>query len=74
MLRDICEQLADIEWTRDAISGVIKAVMKAHGLKMPQVAIPLRVVTLGVPQTPSIDAVVEVLGREATLSRVRRYL
>jgi len=73
-LRDICEQLADIEWTRDAISGVIKAVMKAHGLKMPQVAIPLRVVTLGVPQTPSIDAVVEVLGREATLSRVRRYL
>ncbi len=42
--------------------------MAEHGLKMPQVAIPLRVAVLGVPQTPAIDAVLEVLGRGACSS------
>ncbi len=41
---------------------------------MPQVAIPLRVVLLGQPQTPSIDAVLEVMGRELVLQRLARAL
>jgi glutamyl-tRNA synthetase len=41
---------------------------------MPQVAIPLRVALLGLPQSPAIDAVVEVLGRETVLRRLDRYL
>ncbi len=65
---------ASAEWNADAVSGAIKATMADHGLKMPQVAIPLRVATLGVPQTPAIDAVLVVLGRERTLARMRRYL
>ena len=36
--------------------------MKSHGLKMPQVAIPLRVLLFGMTQTPAIDALVEVMG------------
>jgi len=48
--------------------------MAEHGLKMPQVAIPLRVAVLGVPQTPAIDAVLEVLGRERVLQRLDRRL
>ena len=64
------EQLACIDWQREAISAAIKAVMKAQGLKMPQVAIPLRVALLGVKQTPSIDAVVEAMGREQVLRRI----
>jgi glutamyl-tRNA synthetase len=40
---------------------------------MPQVAIPLRVVLLGQPQSPSIDAVLEVLGRDEVLARLGRY-
>jgi len=58
------------EWEKGAISQTIKDVMKEHGLKMPQVAIPLRVALLGVEHTPSIDAVLEVLGRERTLQRL----
>jgi glutamyl-tRNA synthetase len=41
---------------------------------MPQVAIPLRVAVLGVPQTPAIDAVLEVLGRERVLARLTRHI
>jgi len=60
------------EWEKNAIGQTIKDVMKECGLKMPQVAIPLRVVLLGVEHTPSIDAVLEVLGRERTLQRLAR--
>ncbi|ENO85831.1 glutamate--tRNA ligase [Thauera linaloolentis] len=67
-------RLAGAEWNKTALSQAIKDTMAEHGLKMPQVAIPLRVVVLGVPQTPSIDAVLEVLGRERVLMRLDRHL
>ena len=47
---------------------------KAHNLKMPQLAMPLRRVLTGREQTPSIDAVLELLGREAVLARLARAL
>lgn len=63
-----------VAWDKAALNQAIKDTMAEHGLKMPQVAIPLRVALLGVPQTPSIDAVVEVLGRERVLARLARHL
>ncbi len=67
-------RLAAAEWNRAALSQAIKDTMAEHGLKMPQVAIPLRVAVLGVPQTPAIDAVLEVLGRGRVLERLDRRL
>jgi len=43
-------------------------------MKMPQVAIPLRVALLGLPQSPAIDAVLEVMGRERVLHRLDAVL
>lgn len=60
-------------WEKAALSQAIKDTMAEHGLKMPQVAIPLRVAVLGVPQTPAIDAVLEVIGRDRVLARLARY-
>ena len=37
---------------------------------MPQLAVPLRVAVTGRTQTPSIDAVLELVGRDAVLARV----
>ncbi len=67
-------RLAEAAWEKAALSQAIKDTMAEHGLKMPQVAIPLRVAVLGVPQTPSIDAVLEVLGRDRVLARLDRQL
>ena len=39
-----------------------------------QLAIPLRVALLGQPHSPSIDAVLEVLGRERVLARLAAVL
>ena len=53
---------------------MIPATLAATGLKMPQVAIPLRVALLGQPQSPAIDRVLAVMGREAVLQRLERVL
>ena len=67
-------KLADVAWEKAALSAAIKETCTAHGMKMPQVAIPLRVVLLGQPQTPAIDAVLETMGRELVLGRIDRVL
>lgn len=63
-------KLESVAWEKTALSAAIKETCTEQGLKMPQVAIPLRVKLLGVPQTPSIDAVLEVLGRDRVLARL----
>jgi glutamyl-tRNA synthetase len=62
------------DWQRSTISALIKQVLGAHGLKMPQLAVPLRVAVSGRTQTPSIDATLELLGREAAVRRTRAAL
>jgi glutamyl-tRNA synthetase len=69
-LTGLRQRLAGVEWSAVALSQAIKDTMSEHALKMPQVAIPLRVALLGVTQTPSIDAVLLVLGRERVLARL----
>ncbi|HEV8255779.1 MAG TPA: glutamate--tRNA ligase, partial [Casimicrobiaceae bacterium] len=41
-----------------------------HGLKPPQIMMPLRMLVCGTPQTPAIDAVLALLGREVTIARL----
>jgi glutamyl-tRNA synthetase len=57
-------------WERSGLAAALKAELAAAGLKMPQLAVPLRVVLLGRPQSPSIDAVLELFGREVVLRRL----
>jgi glutamyl-tRNA synthetase len=49
---------------------MLKEVLGAHKLKMPQLAMPLRLLLTGQLQTPSIDAVVELFGREVVMVRL----
>ena len=60
-----------VEWTKDAIAASIKEVLKAQGIKMPVLAMPVRVLTVGTAHTPSVDAVLELLGREKILARLK---
>ena len=71
LLRD---RLSDCPWLAADLGQVVKQTAAAAGLKMPQLAIPLRVVLLGLPQSPSIDSVLEVLGRERVLARLASAL
>lgn len=63
-------KLSEVAWEKETLNATIKGTCKELGMKMPQVAIPLRVKLLGVAHTPSIDAVLEVLGRDTVLARL----
>jgi glutamyl-tRNA synthetase len=69
-LASLRTRLESVSWDKAELSAAIKACCTELGLKMPQLAIPLRVKLLGVAQTPSIDAVLEVMGRERVLARL----
>jgi len=69
-LAALVARLQTVPWEKAALNAAIKETCTEKGMKMPQVAIPLRVKLLGVPQTPSIDAVLEVMGRERVLARL----
>jgi glutamyl-tRNA synthetase len=52
----------------------MKATLAETRLKMPQLAMPLRILVTGRAQTPSIDAVLELLGRDKVLARLGKEL
>jgi glutamyl-tRNA synthetase len=69
-LADFAQRAADTEWTREGISALIKAVLADRGMKMPQLAIPVRVAVVGQTQTPAVDAVLALIGKETVLQRL----
>lgn len=73
-LRDLRSRLATATWEKAALSACIKETCAALGVKMPAVAIPLRVALLGLPQSPAIDAVLEVMGQAVVFQRLDRFL
>ena len=70
-LAALAEALAQCEWTKEGIAAALKAVLGAHGLKMPQLAMPVRVLVMGTPQTPSLDAVLVLFDREKVVARLK---
>ena len=73
-LRMLKARLLTVAWERAAIAEAIKEAVKSNGLKMPQLAMPLRQIVTGRAQTPSIDAVLELLGRDTVMLRLGRFL
>jgi glutamyl-tRNA synthetase len=64
-------QLAQCEWDKAGISAAIKAVLTQADLKMPQLAMPVRVLVMGTPQTPALDAVLALCDRQKVLDRLQ---
>jgi len=66
------ERLAALEtWDAASISAAIKAVIGELKIKMPQLAIPLRVLVCGRAQTPSVDAVLALFEKNIVLKRLQ---
>lgn len=59
------------QWNPEALGALIKALLAEHGIKMPKLAIPLRLAVTGQKQTPAIDAVLSILGRDVVLQRLQ---
>jgi glutamyl-tRNA synthetase len=68
----LARMLRDCPWTKEAIGEAIKEVLRANGLKMPQLAMPVRVLVMGTAQTPSLDAVLALCERDVVIERLGR--
>jgi glutamyl-tRNA synthetase len=67
----LADKLATVAWDRASITAAIKQVLAAQGLKMPALAMPVRVLVMGTAQTPSLDAVLALFSREEILKRLQ---
>ena len=62
---DLCE------WDKPSIAAAIKETLVETGFKMPQIAMPVRVLVMGTSQTPTLDAVLALSQREKILQRLK---
>jgi glutamyl-tRNA synthetase len=67
-------KVSAIDWTVEAIHNAMNAVVTEHQIKFPKLAMPLRVMLTGGAQSPSIDQVMFILGRDVALQRINAYL
>ncbi|NJS37424.1 MAG: glutamate--tRNA ligase [Brachymonas sp.] len=70
VIQNLVAKLKNCDWNKAAITAAIKATLAETGLKMPQLAMPVRVLLMGTAQTPSLDAVLELCGQKLSLERL----
>jgi len=70
-LGSLASKLESSDWTSAAIGAALKATLAEHGLAMPQLAVPVRLLVFGVAQTPSVDAMLAAMPKATVLARLR---
>ncbi len=74
VLRELAIRFADVDWEAPVLAALIKELLTKYNLKMPRLAMPLRVMLVGQTHTPSVDAVLALFPRETVLARMKRHL
>jgi glutamyl-tRNA synthetase len=64
-------KIKDSDWTADKLHDGLNQVVTEQQIKFPKLAMPLRVALIGIAQSPSIDQVMSILGKEPCLQRIR---
>ena len=67
----LAEKLGACTWDKPSIALAIKETLAETGLKMPLLAMPVRVLVMGTAQTPSVDAVLALSRREKIISLLK---
>lgn len=62
--------LDEAGWSAGSITAAMKSTLTEFGLKMGQLAIPVRLLVFGQAQTPSVDAMLAAMPRETVLERL----
>ena len=70
LLKDLTRQLQDVNWDRLSLEEVVKVLAQSHGMKMGELAAPIRSALSGRVASPSIFDMMLVLGREETVARI----
>jgi len=73
-LRELFERFADVVWEAPSLAALIKELLAKHNLKMPKLAMPLRIMLVGRTHTPSVDAVLGLFPRDTVRARMKKYI
>ncbi|MCW5748585.1 MAG: glutamate--tRNA ligase [Alphaproteobacteria bacterium] len=71
LLNDVAGRLEAADWTELALEASVKSFAETAGMKLGQVAQPVRVALTGSTVSPGIFEVLAILGREESLARLR---
>ncbi|MCW5598721.1 MAG: glutamate--tRNA ligase [Nitrosomonas sp.] len=75
LLLALIDKLDALEvWNRESIHEAIKNTATAFNVRLPKIAMPLRVAVTGEAQTPSIDAILALLGKNEALVRMKQQI
>ena len=75
VLKEVTEKLSALEeFTQDKIEKIFMDIVNEKGLKLGQVAQPVRVVITGSTVSPGIYEVLEIVGKEKAIKRLRRVI
>ena len=73
-LRYLCTHFSTIHWEKTAISAAFKQTLAQHQLKMPQLAMPVRLFVTGETQTPAIDDTLVLFDQDTVITRIQTVL
>ena len=74
VLQDFIAAVEACDGTKAAYALAFKEVLAKHGMKMPALAMPVRYLMFATTQTPAIDAVLAIMGKEEVLKRLKEGL
>ncbi len=69
----LATRLATAAWDKAGVAAAIKETLTEFGLKMPVLAIPVRLLVCGRSQTPSVDAALALFDRDVVLKRLQKF-
>ncbi len=58
--------------SKEQVGALLKTILTQHNLKMPALAMPIRYALFATTQTPALDAVIAVLGKEEVIERLAK--
>jgi glutamyl-tRNA synthetase len=73
LLGELVTQFSHTDWNAPALEEKTRAFAEAKGVKLGQAAQPIRAALTGKTSSPPVFAMLEVLGREESLTRLRAY-
>lgn len=73
-LQNFSMRCTTITWRKEILNSMLKEILVQYKLKMSQLAMPLRLIIIGQLQTPPIQTVLELLGRDIVIMRLKKYL
>ena len=69
------ERAREVEvWNSENIYGVLKSIMDEMGIKMPVIAVPVRVLVFGEKVSPMFDKTLELFGKDTVIANIESGL